>query len=149
MIGAVPLPQTENAVAHWPSLPDLLEAVRGVCPPFDHPVTVSSRDPFGDTPLHVAAVWGDVEAIEMLVRAGADVDAAGELGCTPLYEAVGQGHAAARRLLDAGASPHLRNEYFGSTPAERALGSRNPELVALFSGLPPEADGGVQPPNEA
>jgi hypothetical protein len=65
-------------MGRWQSLEALLEAVVGtVALPFDQPVTVASRDMDGCIPLHVAAVWGDVEAIEMLVRAGAGVTPAG------------------------------------------------------------------------
>jgi len=42
---------------------------------------------FGTTPLHIAATWGDCEAIRMLVEAGAALDAQGEFGFTPLMEA--------------------------------------------------------------
>lgn len=54
---------------------------------------------------------GDVAAIEVLVREGAEVDAPGDLKSTALFEAVIFNHvAAARRLLDLGASPSSRNE---------------------------------------
>ncbi|NIN34750.1 MAG: ankyrin repeat domain-containing protein, partial [Gammaproteobacteria bacterium] len=42
-------------------------------------------------PIHVAAAWGDCEAISILVDAGADINARGERGFTPLMEAVVQG----------------------------------------------------------
>ena len=74
----------------------------------------------------------------MLARAGADVDAVGDLDSTPLYTAVLAGHAAAARtLLEAGASPYRRDK-FGRTATELAMRSGNPELVALFSGMSPE-----------
>ena len=101
-------------------------------------MTVNSRRSDDDTPLHIVATWGDVEAIEMLARAGADVDAVGDLDSTPLYTAVLAGHAAAARtLLEAGASPYRRDK-FGRTATELAMRSGNPELVALFSGMSPE-----------
>ena len=119
-------------MSRWKSLEALLEEIADTCPPFDPPVTVGSRRSDGDTPLHVAAIWGDVEAIEMLVDVGADVNAAGDMGCTPLHEAVGQGHvAAAQRLLAAGASPFILNE-FGTTAAERAMMSGNPQMASVF-----------------
>lgn len=98
----------------------------------DRPIGVNEVGYDNDRPLHVAAVWGDVEAIEMLVAAGAEVDARGEFHFTPLRHAVGQGHvAAARRLLDLGASPHVRGDW-GETPAELARSYGIAEMVALF-----------------
>src|SRR4029434_8254246 len=40
--------------------------------------------PDGTTALHWAAHWNDAEAVEALIRAGADVNAANDLGVTPL-----------------------------------------------------------------
>jgi ankyrin repeat protein len=125
--------RTGDAVSRWDSLEALLQVIGDTCPPFEPPVTVNSRRSDDDTPLHVAAVWGDVEAIEMLIRAGADVNAVGDMGCTPLHDAVIQGHiAAAGRLLAAGATPFVRSE-FGTTAADEAMRSGNPELASLFS----------------
>lgn len=45
---------------------------------------------FGERPLHVAATRGIMEEVAALVEAGAEVNAHGELGNTPLHEAVGQ-----------------------------------------------------------
>jgi ankyrin repeat protein len=75
---------------------------------------------FGNTPLHVAAVRGDLEELEALLAAGANPGARGELGNTPLHEAVGQGHRAiAERLLKAGADRHVANDN-GLTPLQLA-----------------------------
>ena len=62
----------------------------------------------GWTPLHEAALAGDVAAIEALLDAGTDVDAkAGEEDLTPLHSAAFAGHpAAVRALLAAGARPN-------------------------------------------
>ena len=67
---------------------------------------------FGQTMLHVVAVWGDVESGRILIEEGALLDVAGEHGCTPLHEATLQGHSEmVRLLLDAGSNPDLRCEY--------------------------------------
>jgi ankyrin repeat protein len=78
---------------------------------------------FSNRPLHVAAVWGDCEAIKMLVDAGAAINQPGEHGFTPLMEAVGQGHVdAVRLLIQLGAKP-IKNDD-GQLPSEYAeLGS--------------------------
>jgi ankyrin repeat protein len=116
----------------WSSLDELCEALQSIALPFVPPVTVASRNSEGDTPLHIAAIWGYLEAIELLIRAGANVNSVGDMGYTPLLHAVAYGHLAAIRvLLSGGASPHVRSE-FGTTAVEAAMRSGNTELIALF-----------------
>jgi ankyrin repeat protein len=62
--------------------------------------------PGTETPLHWAASSDDIEALDALVDAGADVDAPGAViaGGTPLDDAVAFGQwEAARRLVHPGA----------------------------------------------
>lgn len=75
-------------------------------------------DPTGDSLLHIAARAGDLASIEMLVRAGFNVDQIGDMGCTALH------HAKMKRrddvysfLIKHGASTSIRNE-FGLLPEE-------------------------------
>ena len=42
-----------------------------------NPATVHSKSSDGDTPLHIAAVWGDRHAARVLLEAGAVIDAKG------------------------------------------------------------------------
>ncbi|MDB5864470.1 MAG: hypothetical protein JWO70_2276 [Betaproteobacteria bacterium] len=96
-------------------------------------ITVDTRDACGDTPLHYAVYWGDVRAIEMLAGAGADVDAPGDNGATPLFSAVLHGrYPAARSLLELGASPHVPSAF--GTPADAAAQSLDGRMRALFEG---------------
>ena len=98
--------------------------------------TVHTRDAANDTPLHYAAHWGDVRAVEMLAAAGGEVDAHGAFGATPLLCAVLNDHyAAARRLLELGASPHERSEL--GTAAEAAAQSHDVRIRSLFSRIGP------------
>ena len=75
-------------------------------------------DPTGDSLLHIAARAGDLDTVELLVRAGIDVDQIGDMGCTALH------HAKMKRKEDVysflvahGASTLIRNE-FGLLPGE-------------------------------
>ena len=52
-----------------------------------HIDSVNYRNGYGDSPLHIVASWGDCEAIDLLVSAGADINAQGEHGFTPLHYA--------------------------------------------------------------
>lgn len=63
-----------------------------------------------ETPLHWAASSGDVEALDALLDAGAEVNPLGGIfdGCPPFPEAIiFEKYAAARRLLDRGAPNYL------------------------------------------
>ena len=87
---------------------------------------VRAKNRFGDEPLHAAAVgnpnsprWNpaaQVAAIECLIEAGADPNAADKREVTPLHKAVRTRCAAAvRTLLERGADPTRKNKS-GSTP---------------------------------
>lgn len=74
----------------------------------------------GDTPLHVFAWRTDLAAARLLIAAGADPNAIGDMGETTLYVAVRQGMPElAEALLAAGASPDIVSE-FEETPREMA-----------------------------
>ncbi len=110
------------------SLTDVLRAIGEVAYFSDIPVTdANTLGLFNNRPLHVAAVWGDCEAIEILVQAGASIDQQGEHGFTPLMEAAAQANLAACQLLVAlGARPIPNDE--GQSPSEYAAASDQREL---------------------
>ena len=95
--------------------------------------TVDSVGYDGDSPLHVLAWRNDLEGVQVLIDAGANVNATGEMKETPLHIAVTQQNVPiARALLRAGAQDDVRCE-FGDTPSERAL-ERNGPTAGLFRG---------------
>jgi hypothetical protein len=125
--------------SHWPDLPTLLEDM-GEYMLFDPPVSAHSTRGDDDTPLHVACVWGDLTAIDLLLAAGADVNARGDNGCTPLYVAVSfERIRSVERLLRAGATADDPNEL-NCTARQAALQSKNPRLRALFLRGPPKLE---------
>ncbi len=75
----------------------------------DEPGAVNRRAPDGSTPLH-AAVWADdAEVTGLLLRAGADANAANRYGVTPLsIAALNRSDVVVGRLLEAGADPNAR-----------------------------------------
>jgi ankyrin repeat protein len=97
---------------------------------------VNERGNLGNTPLHVAAVWGDVRAIECLLDHGADVNAVGEFGETPLHVAVQIKHSEEiaaqiiKLLLAHGASTSVKNDL-GKTPIDFVREVKSP-LLRLF-----------------
>ncbi len=65
------------------------------------------KQPDGATALHWAAHWDDLDTAALLLRAGADVNAANDFGVTPLSIACTNASAPmVERLLAAGANPN-------------------------------------------
>ena len=95
-----------HLVADWPGhWPNGAEVVR-VLVAAGAPVDGRFAGPHGETPLHWAASSDDVEVLDALLDAGADIEADGAVltGGTPLSDAVVFAQwAAARRLVERGA----------------------------------------------
>jgi len=51
-------------------------------------VSPSHSNSLGQSALHIAALWGNVEAVETLLRLKASANAKNWMGCTPLFSAV-------------------------------------------------------------
>ncbi|KAL0808669.1 hypothetical protein ABMA28_013103 [Loxostege sticticalis] len=86
------------------------------------PQTVNARDTAGrkSTPLHFAAGYGRREVVEILIAAGAALQARDDGGLQPLHNACSFGHAdVVRALLAAGAAPAARDNW-GYTPLHEA-----------------------------
>eukprot|EP01063_Lacrimia_lanifica_P017418 TRINITY_DN2445_c0_g5_i1.p1 TRINITY_DN2445_c0_g5~~TRINITY_DN2445_c0_g5_i1.p1 ORF type:complete len:394 (+),score=94.99 TRINITY_DN2445_c0_g5_i1:53-1234(+) len=87
---------------------------------------VDAKDADGFTPLHHAAIKGDVGAIRTLFEFGAALDVMDHIDdyyLTPLHDAADHGHVEAVRLLiDCGADVGATSAL-GETPLHRAAGS--------------------------
>jgi ankyrin repeat protein len=88
----------------------------------EHPDGVHLRDKEGSTPLHWAAWKGHPEIVEILVAAGADIQAHnenGHWGTTPLHAAAhGNQRAAAEALIRLGADVNAEKTGGGTPLAE-------------------------------
>lgn len=81
--------------------------------------SVHTANAVGDTALHVCSIWGDLDAIKALTDAGANINAHGENGFTPLHYAVEFNHFEVVEYLAAsGANVFARTE--GDTPLQLA-----------------------------
>ena len=93
-----------------------------------------TRGNFGNTPLHVAAIRGELDALGWLLDAGADIDAVGEHGYTALHEAIAQHQReAVRFLLARGASPEIPNAD-GDQPLALAERLDDQQTIAVLLG---------------
>jgi ankyrin repeat protein len=90
---------------------------------------VNAPEADGSTALQWASYRDDVEAADILIRAGAKVTAANDLGVTPLWSASENGSSKmVRRLLEAGANPNAAL-LAGETPLMVAARSGYPDVV--------------------
>lgn len=92
-------------------------------------VDVNTPQADGATALHWAAHWDDLPTAELLLRAGANVQAVNDYDVTPLALACTNGHAAmVVLLLNAGADPNTARST-GETPLMTAARTGNLEVV--------------------
>nr|CAB3221735.1 ankyrin repeat domain-containing protein 11 [Phallusia mammillata] len=93
---------------------------------------VHKRNERGETPLHLATIRGDLNAITELIKQGADINVQDYAGWTPLHEACNHGyHDIAKYLLESGAnvnSKGFENDY----PLHDAVSNNHRALVGLL-----------------
>ena len=116
---------------------------------------VSTPNSEGFTPLGLAAFFGHLEAVKVLLESGAEVNlrAPSRFANTALDAAVAGDHAdVVRALLAAHADPNARSEG-NYTPLHKAAAHGNAEIVRLLldAGADPQAtrDGGSRPIDDA
>ena len=92
--------------------------------------------PGDDALIHIVAAIGTVEEMELLVASGANVNAIGDMGNTPLHYAAMEGRLdMAEKLAALGADLTIRNE-FGGTPRDTAEIAQKLGHVNVFKLLP-------------
>src|SRR5258706_11488797 len=74
----------------------------------------NTKDKRGSTPLMVAAAYGSIDAMTILVAAGADINAKNDFGVTALHWCAGD-LAKVRLLVEKGADVNVRSKM-GRTP---------------------------------
>jgi ankyrin repeat protein len=80
------------------------------------PQSLSTLDPQGNTPLHLASSTGSDTKVNILLKHRADPNITNNIGNAPLHEAAQMGHLyVVKLLLGSGAKPDLRNKH-GDTP---------------------------------
>jgi ankyrin repeat protein len=101
-----------------------------------HGADVNAQQDHGETPLYMAASWGNLEVVELLLAHGADINMPNKTGYTSLIENASSGKAEMVELLLANGAEVNARIWSGDTALQLALLS---QLRALRSDyvLPP------------
>ncbi|XP_075069400.1 ankyrin repeat domain-containing protein 12 isoform X2 [Mixophyes fleayi] len=93
---------------------------------------VNKRNERGETPLHMAAIRGDISQVKELIRLGANVNVKDFAGWTPLHEACNMGYYdVAKVLIAAGADVNTQG-LEDDTPLHDAASSGHRDIVKLL-----------------
>ncbi|KAM9307589.1 ankyrin repeat domain-containing protein 12 [Gastrophryne carolinensis] len=93
---------------------------------------VNKRNERGETPLHMAAIRGDLSQVKELIRLGANVNVKDFAGWTPLHEACNMGfYEVAKALVAAGADVNTQG-LDDDTPLHDAVSSGHRDIVKLL-----------------
>ena len=105
----------------------------------DAGVDVNAKDDVGQTPLHLAAEYGQKEVAVLLITNGADVNAKTQIGVTALHGAATQGYSKIIELLiSKGADANAKvasGSHKGKTPLDAAKETNHPETADLLRKL--------------
>ena len=109
-------------------------------------VSVDSTGPDGDTALHLAALYGHAQCVQMLLGAGANVAVRDADGGTPLHDACAGGFEAIVGMLLAAAGPAGASEVANArdgddeTPLHMAARGGYPGIVRMLLAAGAKAD---------
>ena len=122
------MPQSAKSVDAGPAILDLVEGLVALGVPID------TRDNNGDSGLTLAADLGNVAAIDILAKHGANLEAADNNGRTALITAAYKGHVEAVRVLAAHGAKVDALDSYGGSALSLAVSNRDPQmLLALLS----------------
>lgn len=94
---------------------------------------VNQISAFGDRPIHIAAVRGSIDELNILYENGADLNAKGEYNYTPLLFATEQGHIEAVKWLLKKGVDITATDNKDCTALDIARLLENEELIKILS----------------
>ncbi|XP_072008329.1 ankyrin repeat domain-containing protein 12 isoform X2 [Engystomops pustulosus] len=93
---------------------------------------VNKRNERGETPLHMAAIRGEISQVKELIRLGANVNVKDFAGWTPLHEACNMGYYDVAKLLIAAGADVNTQGLDDDTPLHDAASSGHRDIVKLL-----------------
>lgn len=93
---------------------------------------VMKRNHKGETPLHIAAIKGDAEAVTELLDQGADPNLKDNAGWTPLHEACNLGHLTVVQILVSRGALLNTPGYENDSPLHDAARNEHTAIVRLL-----------------
>ncbi|KAK7939642.1 hypothetical protein WMY93_002968 [Mugilogobius chulae] len=93
---------------------------------------VMKRNHKGETPLHIAAIKGDAEAVKELLEQGADPNLKDNAGWTPLHEACNLGHLTVVEILVSKGALLNTPGYKNDSPLHDAVRNGHAAIVKLL-----------------
>ncbi|HQX50767.1 MAG TPA: ankyrin repeat domain-containing protein [Planctomycetaceae bacterium] len=98
----------------------------------DEPAAINGLDAIGNQPLHTACWSKHLTMVRLLLNRGADVNARGDFGETPLHHAVRddgpEANAIVALLVESGADIEAKDDRLGQNPLGWALREFNDDL---------------------
>lgn len=124
---------------HRAALEDKTDDAKKLC--LSNFVDVDCVDNWGDTPLHVACMYGRLKMVRFLLERGADVSAVGRYGFIPLHLAAGMGYRKIVKKLMECRSYVSARDYEEDTPLHLAAQGGHIETMKclLKNGAQPKA----------
>ena len=95
------------------------------------PLGVNSINMFGNTPLHLVCTWLDASAVIYFIEQGADVNATGEDGLTPLHWAVEKDDADTVQILVVNGALNIEDDW-AVTPLQLALSLKHQAIANIL-----------------
>ena len=97
-----------------------------------HGADVAARDKHEETPLHLAARWGQKEVVDLLIQCGADISARNKYNETSLHRTALFGHKEVVGLLIQRGADVSARDKFNKTPLHVAASMGHKEVVYLL-----------------
>ena len=127
----VELSEVGDTVFEYNNCLRLFEVVIGV---YNMSDSINSASEIQNNPTNfvLASMWGEVDLVSFLVNLGANIDARGSNGLTPLCGAVKNNHLEiVKKLLECGANINILDSD-GNTPLQIAQQNQNNEIINIL-----------------
>lgn len=96
-------------------------------------VDVNQKNWSGDSLLHMVVHWDDLTGARLLIEAGANINAQGERGFTPLFFA--RSLEMAKLLIGKGADPRIFGDNGKMSPDKCIRLINHPEIADYIAGM--------------